>query len=145
MSNKFINKLPDEVVFKLLEYHPLFFKYVYRYYELYSYNNKTVKSINITVDKYKRLKKTHSNLTNVLIRNDTIINTITIELTVNYNGYRDSLFGLSNIGYIGEGDNIQSKEDNWTHWEERSRSWRKSNLENNDVRMKMKKDITYEY
>ena len=93
MNSNLIFKLPNELLYNILDYHPLFYKYKRQYYNLFIHDNQIYKSIPLTLPEYKVLEKDNSDLTDILIENSTIIKAVIFKLVSNFNIRRVDGFG----------------------------------------------------
>jgi len=92
-----ITKLPDDLLYKTINYHPLFFRYRREYNKLFIFNSNIHNSICITNEEYNILIKHKYNYINTLIKNDSITKNIIFELRLHYNPLNDNHFG--NMSY----------------------------------------------
>jgi hypothetical protein len=94
MNYDLICKLPNELIYKILDYHPLFYKYKRQYYKLFIYNNQIYNSIPLTLTEYKVLEK---DITDILIENGIITKAVIFKLVSNFNTHGSN--GLSGLDY----------------------------------------------
>ena len=97
LNMNLITKLPDDLLYKTINYHPLFFRYRREYNKLFIFNSNIHNSICITNEEYNILIKHKYNYINTLIKNDSITKNIIFELRLHYNPLNDNHFG--NMSY----------------------------------------------